>query len=219
MIKRYFAHASLNAKMLFALLLALLLAVGVFFAAYGVGNYFIDNVYMSSESISARKAKIYTEFSVYVRQNNLAGTDEAAIARWTAERDNVTIIVTGGGDNYSFRRGQRTSVNSQISDLVQIAGIYGKLYPLRFSDGEYQIAIGDSSQNHERNVFLIGSLVLAGVAFIAVMLFYIRSITERIIHLSEEATVIGAGDLEAKITAEGGDRAHGQREAGMGSQQ
>ena len=205
MIKRYFAHASLNAKMLFALLLALLLAVGVFFAAYGVGNYFIDNVYMSSESISARKAKIYTEFSVYVRQNNLAGTDEAAIARWTAERDNVTIIVTGGGDNYSFRRGQRTSVNSQISDLVQIAGIYGKLYPLRFSDGEYQIAIGDSSQNHERNVFLIGSLVLAGVAFIAVMLFYIRSITERIIHLSEEATVIGAGDLEAKITAEGGD--------------
>ena len=42
MIKRYFAHASLNAKMLFALLLALLLAVGVFFAAYGVGNYFIE---------------------------------------------------------------------------------------------------------------------------------------------------------------------------------
>lgn len=205
MIKRLLARASLNAKMLFALLLALLLGAGVFFAAYEIGNYFIDNVYMSSESVSARKAKIYTEFNGYVRQNNLAATDAAAIARWTAERENVTIIVTGGGNNYSVRRGQQAPVNNQISDLVQIAGIYGKLYPMRFADGEYQIAIGDSSQNRERGVFLIGSLVLGGVALLAVMLLYIRSVTARIIDLSEEATVIGAGDLEAPINTAGGD--------------
>ena len=205
MIKGFLTRASLNAKMLFAALLALLLAVGVFFAAYGIGNYFIDKVYMSSESVSARKAQIYTDFNVYVRQNGLAGTDSAAIARWTAKRDNVTIIVTGRGGNYSVRRGEEAPVNSQISDLVQIAGIYGKLYPMRFSDGEYQIAIGDSSQNHERNVFLIGSLVLAAVAFIVVMFLYIRRVTDRIIGLSEEAVVIGSGDLEAPITTSGGD--------------
>ena len=39
--------------MLFAALLALALAVGVFFLAYGVGNYFIDKIYMSSDSVSA----------------------------------------------------------------------------------------------------------------------------------------------------------------------
>ena len=191
--------------MLFAALLALLLAVGVFYAAYGVGGYFIDKVYMSAESVAARKAQIYTDFNVYVRQNGLAGTDSAAIARWTAKRDYVTIIVTGRGGNYSVRRGEEAPVSSQISDLVQIAGIYGKLYPMRFSDGEYQIAIGDSSQNRERNVFLFGSLVLAAVAFIAVMFLYIRGITGRIIDLSEEAVVIGRGDLEAPITASGGD--------------
>ena len=205
MIKGFLSRASLNAKMLFAALLALLLAVGVFFAAYGVGSYFIDKVYMSSESVSARKAQIYTDFNVYVRQNKLAGTDSAAIARWTAERDYVTIIVTGGGGNYSVRRGQESPVNSQISDLVEIAGIYGKLYPMRFADGEYQIAIGDSSQTREQNIFLIGSLILAAVAFIAVMFLYIRRVTDRIIALSEEAVVIGGGDLEAPITADGGD--------------
>ena len=52
MIKQTFARASLNAKMLFAALLALALAVGVFFLAYGVGNYFIDKIYMSSDSVS-----------------------------------------------------------------------------------------------------------------------------------------------------------------------
>ena len=46
-MKKLLENASLNAKMLFALLLALLLAAGVFFAAYGVGNYFIDKVYMT----------------------------------------------------------------------------------------------------------------------------------------------------------------------------
>ena len=191
--------------MLFAALFALLLAVGVFFGAYGTGSYFIDHIYMSPESVSARKAQIYTDFNVYVRQNGLSGTDSAAIARWTAKRDYVTIIVTGGGGNYSVRRGEEMPVNSQISDLVQIAGIYGKLYPMHFADGEYQIAIGDSSQTHERNVFLIGSLILAAVAFIAVMFFYIRRITDRIIDLSEEAVVIGKGDLEAPITTSGGD--------------
>ncbi len=205
MIKGFLSRASLNAKMLFAALLALLLAVGVFFAAYGIGGYFIDKVYMSAESVAARKAQIYTDFSVYVRRNGLAGTDSAAIARWTAKRDDVTIIVTGGGGNYSVRRGEEAPVSSQISDLVQIAGIYGKLYPMRFSDGEYQIAIGDSSQNRERTVFLIGSLILAAVAFIAVMFLYIRRVTDRIIDLSEEAVVIGRGDLEAPITASGGD--------------
>ena len=191
--------------MLFAALIALLLAVGVFFAAYGIGSHFIDKVYMSPESVAARKAQIYTDFNVYVRRNGLAGTDSAAIARWTAKRDDVTIIVTGGGGNYSVRRGEEAPVSNQISDLVQIAGIYGKLYPMRFADGEYQIAIGDNSQNRERVVFLIGSLVLAAVAFIAVMFFYIRRVTDRIIDLSEEAVVIGRGDLEAPITVAGGD--------------
>ena len=191
--------------MLFAILLALLLAVGVFFAAYEIGNYFIDSVYMSSDSVAARKAQIYTDFNVYVRRNKLAGTDSAAIARWTSERENVTIIVTGGGRNYSVRRGEESPVNNQISDLVQIAGIYGKLYPMRFADGEYQIGIGDSSQNRERSVFLIGSLALAAVAFIAVMFLYIRRVTNRIIDLSEEAVEIGRGDLEAPITTSGGD--------------
>ena len=191
--------------MLFAALIALLLAVGVFFAAYGIGSHFIDKVYMSPESVAARKAQIYTDFNVYVRRNGLAGTDSAAIARWTAKRDDVTIIVTGGGGNYSVRRGEEAPVSNQISDLVQIAGIYGKLYPMRFSDGEYQIAIGDSSQNRERVVFLVGSLVLAAVAFIAVMFFYIRRVTDRIIDLSEEAVVIGRGDLEAPINVAGGD--------------
>ncbi|MBR0207721.1 MAG: HAMP domain-containing histidine kinase [Oscillospiraceae bacterium] len=205
MIKGFLSRASLNAKMLFAALIALLLAVGVFFGAYGIGSYFINKVYMSDESVAARKAQIYTDFNVYVRQNSLSGTDSAAIARWTARHDDVTIIVTGGGGNYSVRRGEEAPVSNQISDLVQIAGIYGKLYPMRFADGEYQIAIGDNSQKREQTVFLIGSLVLAAVTFIAVMFFYIRRVTDRIIDLSEEAVVIGRGDLEAPITASGGD--------------
>ena len=205
MIKRVLSRASLNAKMLIALLAALLLAVGVYFISYSIGSYFIDNVYMSSESVSARKAQIYTDFNRYVRQNELSGTDSAAIARWTAEHEYVTIVVTGLGRNYSVRRGHEEPVSRQVSELVEIAGVYGKLYPMRFSDGDYQIAIGDSSQTREQGVFLVGSLVLASVAFFAVMFIYIRRVTERIIGLSQQATVIGAGDLNAEITTDGGD--------------
>ena len=44
-----------------------------------------------------------------------------AIARWTAEREYVTIVVTGRGGNYSVRRGEQMPLNNQTSDLIEIA--------------------------------------------------------------------------------------------------
>ncbi len=203
MIKKL--KSSLSVKLLLSVLLALVCALGVFLAVNGVGCYQVENIYMSKESVAARKAEIYAQFSSYVNANQISGRDTAAVASWTAERDYVTIFVyTSQTQNYVA--GGAPEASDPASNAVsQYSGQYGKLYPMRFADGMYQIAISDTSQNREYTVNIFLAIGLACVSFVAVMLWYTRRITMRIIALSREAGEVGAGDLEKPITASGED--------------
>ena len=55
--------SSLNAKMLYTILLGFACALVVMAVVRGVGNLIVDKVYMSSDAISSRKAEIYSQFS------------------------------------------------------------------------------------------------------------------------------------------------------------
>lgn len=193
---------SLNVRMIISQLFALAVAALVFFAVSGSGRYAVEHIYMSPESVAARKASIYSQFSSYVTANLVAGSDTAAIARWTRQHDYVTIQIYQGETIAARVSGGRVAANS-LSPMPESQ--YGKLYPMRFSDGVYQIAIGDSSQNRELFVNSILAVTLAFIAFIAIQLRYTGKLTRRIVALSREAAEVSAGDLENPISAKGED--------------
>ena len=194
---------SLNIRMLVSQVLALAVAVSVFFAVYGSGRYAVEHIYMSAESVASRKAAIYSEFSSYVTANLVAGYDTAAIARWTRQHNYVTILIYQNEDLSARVSGGRVANNPAPSP--QLDSQYGKLYPMRFADGVYEIAIGDSSQNRELAVNTILAVVLSGISYIAIQLHYTSRLTRRIVSLSREAAEVSAGDLEKPITAKGSD--------------
>ena len=193
---------SLNVRMIISQLFALAVAALVFFAVSGSGRYAVEHIYMSPESVASRKASIYSQFSSYVTANMVAGSDTAAIARWTRQHDYVTIQIYQGETVAARFSGGRVAANS-LSPMPESQ--YGKLYPMRFADGLYQIAIGDSSQNRELFVNSILAVTLAFVAFIAIQLRYTGKLTRRIVALSREAAEVSAGDLENPISAKGED--------------
>ena len=193
---------SLNVRMLVSQVLALGVAVAVFFAVSSAGQYAVEHINMSSESVASRKAAIYSEFSSYVTANLVAGNDTAAIARWTRQHNYVTIVIYQSEE--SSARVSRGSVSSNGPSPV-LDSQYGKLYPMRFADGVYQIAIGDSSQNREQAVNTIIAVVLSGISYIAIQLHYTSRLTRRIVSLSREAAEVSAGDLEKPITVKGVD--------------
>ena len=188
--------------MLFSQLLALSAAALVFLAVSGSGRYAVEHIYLSPESVASRKAAIYSQFSSYVTANLVAGSDTAAIARWTRQHDYVTIVIYANESVTARVSGGRVANNS-LSPLPDTQ--YGKLYPMRFADGVYQIAIGDTSQNRELAVNSILAVVLAGISYIAIQLRYTGRLTRRIVSLSREAAEVSAGDLENPITAKGED--------------
>lgn len=95
MTKRFRLPSSLNAQMLYVILLAAACAAAVFGAIFGVGSYALEKYYMSADSVAARKADIYSRFSLYVQANHIRGNDAAAVARWEGNTDYVTVVVFG----------------------------------------------------------------------------------------------------------------------------
>ena len=198
---------TLDAKMMYMLLLSFLGALAVYFSVYGLATLALNKIYMSPASVAARQAEIYADFNAFVSANKISGQDEAAVARWSGNNPYVTILIYKDEDlNLRVFNGRaQNPAAMQPSERLRYSGQYGKLYPMRFADGVYAISIGDSSQVREDNVNRVIALVLGSVAFVAIMLWYVRRLTRRIIRLSREADAIGDGDLEAPITLGGED--------------
>ena len=194
---------SLSAKMLYVSLLGVVLGMVLYFAVSALGQMLIDNVYMSGENVAQRKAEIYSRFSSYVTRNNISGKDAEALAKWTAENDYVTILLYDSGSRHrSFSGGKAAGIDSRI---VYDSAEYGRLYPLRFSDGVYLIAIVDSTQVRESLLVKAAAVAAAGGGFILLLLLYMNRLTRRIIALSKAAAEVGDGKLEVSISASGQD--------------
>ena len=198
---------SLDAKMLYMVLLSLLCAAGVYLSTYGLGTLALNKIYMSPESVAARQAKIYSEFSQYVSSYNVSGSDEDAVAKWPGNDEYTTILIYRDEElNLPAGNGRvPAGQTSSNANRLQYASEYGRLYPMRFADGVYHIAIGDNSQVREDTLNRLIAVGLASLAFFVLILWFFRRLTRRVIRLSREADAIGDGDLEAPITLKGED--------------
>ena len=205
--RRFRLSRSLDAKILYVIGLSLLCAAAVYAAVYGLGSLALERIYMSPESVASRQAEIYADFSKYVTANNVAGSDADAVARWSGNNAYISIIIYKDNSlNLRAADGRVQPAAAGQSDSRQRYDTqYGKLYPMRFADGVYYIAIGDSTQVRENSVNRAIAFLLGGIVFVAIMFWYIRRLTGRIVRLSREADVISAGDLEAPITVAGED--------------
>ena len=197
---------TLDAKMMYMLLISLLLAGAVYLTAYGFGTLLLNRIYMSPQSVAARQAEIYSDFSRYVKANHIAGSDENAVSNWPGNDEYTTILIYRD-EELALSSGSPAMGAMPYTNVnrLQHASEYGRLYSMRFADGVYQIAIGDSSQVREDTLNRILAVILGAVAFLAVMLWYVRRLTRRVIRLSREADAIGDGDLDAPITLQGVD--------------
>ena len=188
--------------MFYVNLFGLLLGFLLFLLLNSFGGLLVDRVYMSSENVSRRKARIYTEFSGFVSSAGVTGRDAGTVARWTASHEYVTIFLFGNGrEQQLYSGGELMTSGAQGYDPA----VHGRLYPIRFADGLYQIAIDDSSQLRQRQVVRVGAFAVASLALLLINLWYMSRLTRRIIALSKEAALVSSGDLDRSIAARGED--------------
>ena len=134
-------------QVLWVTLAGLALGTLVFFALTQIGALLIRDRYMSEEAVNRRKARLYADFSRYVSAQGVSGRDTAAVARWTASHEYVTIFLFAAGREQQLYAGGMLDPDNHSGYDPQV---HGRLYPIRFSDGLYQVAIGDNSQVRQR---------------------------------------------------------------------
>lgn len=203
MTRKFNPPSSLNAKMLYVSLFGLLTAVLLYILAGELGCLLVEKVYMSEENVSQRRAEIYSRLSSYVNDNKVSGKDTKALSQWTAENEYVTILLYDSGNKHRRFSGDKAVVpelNGEYDDSK-----YGNLYPMRFSDGVYLVAILDSSEAREYVVADFSAMAIAAGSMILLLLLYMNRLTKRIINLSRAATIVSSGKLEMSIDAPGND--------------
>lgn len=207
MTNKFKLPRTLDAQMIYSLVLAFLFAFVVFVIVYGTGWYTVGHVYMSEKNAAARKAAIYSQFSGYVYENDLSSTDSAELALWSEDKPDVTVLLYRNQelDSRICDGMAEPASNMPSAERSILVSQFGKLYPVRFSDGIMQIAVGDYSEDRKYTACSIVAISAAVATFILIMLWYIRQLTQRIVSLSKEAVEIGAGDLDRPITLSGQD--------------
>lgn len=203
MTRKFNPPSSLNAKMLYVPLFGLLTAVLLYILAGELGCLLVEKVYMSDENVVQRKAEIYSRLSSYVSENKVSGRDTKALSQWTSENDYVTILLYDSGNKHRRFSGDKAVVPELNSEYD--AAKYGSLYPLRFSDGLYLVAIVDSSESREYVLADFSAMAIAAGSMILLLLLYMNRLTKRIINLSKAATIVSSGKLEMSISAPGSD--------------
>ena len=225
--RRFSLPRSLSAKLLLATLLSLLCALAAFLAVYWVADAAVDRYYMSASAVAERKAAIYTDLNRFVTAGNVAGNDAEAMQRFLLEKTYVSVTVytpeelglpAGLEPIQVFREAGPVggslyvAVRKPAGQNLVLSGrdeMNGKLYPMRFSDGIYYIAITDNSRAREDMLNRGMAGVMATVVLVAVLFWYTSRLTRRIIRLSHETAAVGAGDLNADITVDGRDEIAG----------
>lgn len=194
---------SLNARMLYVSLLGLLLSIALYFLVNALGQLLIDTVYMSEENVAQRRAEICSRLSSYVTRNGISGRDTEALAKWTADNQGITILLYDSGSSHRvFSDGEAIGVESEI---VYDADKYGRLYPQRFQDGVYLVAVLDRSRERQGVLVNVAAVAAAAGGFILLLLCYMNRLTRRIIALSRAAREVSSGKLEKSILAPGQD--------------
>ncbi len=206
---KLFKHShSLNATMVYTILFSLALSFALYFSITSIGKLAIEKIYMSPDNVASRKAEIYSDLNNYVVLNDISGQDSAALANFTGSNNFITILIYNKNGDLILRaaRGEaQSSSNMQTYQVLQYAVEFGKLYPMRFSDGVYNVAIGDYTQKKEENLIITLAVTLSVICFFSILLMYIRRLSDRIVQLSKEAVEIGEGDLERPISLTGND--------------
>lgn len=191
--------------MIGAMVLAVFVAVLVFFGGDYAAEAAIDHWYMNDAAVADRNLAHLRSLQQYVTEYDVASSDASALEEWARTEENASVIVYRNGDE-PYETGWWGT--DQILEGVEPADIselgYG-FFPLAFADGLFQVAMCDVS---ESNLYFAGQAAALGVAFlvfIIIMLLFTHSVTRKIARLSAEVNAVSSGDLQEPISTRGRD--------------
>lgn len=196
---------SLTARLIFTLLGAFLAGALVYIGAHGLSDAGVARWYMNGDAVAARNRAHMESLQSYVTENSVASTDSAAIEAWARAEKDSSVIVYRAGDSPYESGWWGTDVILDDVEQADISELGYGFFPLTFTDGVFQVAVCDVSENYLYSAAQVASLLLALLVFICIALAFFSRTTRRIVRLSEAVNAVSGGLNDGELPAQGDD--------------
>jgi signal transduction histidine kinase len=184
-------------------LLAFALAIGAFWGLQRMGDWLIQDKYMSEEKCTVRQNRYIHNFEEFINKNSISSTDTLKIKKWCREKKYVYLLVYKGDRLYYETDGN--FIQTYDIDESESLSDADDLQPVSFADGTYGISIIEFSEDKYYNLVGIASLIASILLLITIVLIYTGRIIDRILTLSKDVKAVRDGDLKRDMVVSGCD--------------
>ncbi|MBQ6402570.1 MAG: HAMP domain-containing histidine kinase [Oscillospiraceae bacterium] len=181
------------------LIAAVLLSLLAYTLGVLVSEWSIDRFYLSGAMQNKRNDALAQRLQEEVRQREIAGADSAALLKWIQDNEFVTLVVFVPGRPIEIDGLGAQELPNDADLPWQLSKQGYNFYTISFSDGDYSVAVVESSELHMYQIGRYVSLAAAFAVLFLIMLVHSRWITERIRVLSGEVNAVSHGEIEHEI--------------------
>lgn len=213
---------SLKTKIVLCGLLAFILAVISSLVAFYVGEFVVDEFFLSEEAEAERDVELYQSFVAFVEEENVASTDSEKFDEWIS-RYNDRVYLTIYREDRVFLKDFEISGDEVIppdtaedeSDKQDISNPLGEgnlysnydrtIYSVAFTDGVCAVTIAHEYSQAYTTIIVCIALVVFFIVFLTITSGFNNRLRLRVKHLSEQVSEVSAGDLNKPISLDGRD--------------
>ncbi len=210
---------SLKLKLSVVMLCGLLLAGGIFFCLYRVGNYLVWNHFTNRTAEEVREVnQDYVEdLQKYININRLSISDvKEKVPEWQVGKHVELVFYqdrdliyrdegdTDGGKSFEdyLSEDAKKKYDETLKNILE-----GNVdaYPVSFTDGTLLVTVVDGSQDAWSTAVLVISIIVAVAILMLTVLLYFNYVTRRIGALANTVQRVEAGEMDTPIEDGGSD--------------
>ena len=181
-------RSSIKIKTVIVIFSALIIGVISYFLFFSTGEYIVSKYYDSQNNIEY-------EFQAFVEENAISSLDKDKIQEWCKKKSNVYCVVFD--DNTQKLIDDTDMYEYTFLDTMNSYRYYST--EIQFSDGIYEVAIIEYSEDKIMTVIYLSSFVISIVIALVIILIYLSSLVNRITNISRQATLVSC-DINHSIS-------------------
>lgn len=203
-MNRRFLCRKLEVKLILCLIYSFAIAVGIFFLLEYTSDGILDKYFNQISFVNSQKKQAVSEFKKYVADNKLKISDYDKIKQWVRKKKYVNLYIYkdrqlayNSDKNYTNIYYGKYEENSFFTKVP--------LYDVEFADTGSKMYMECFFEYKYYSIVSFFDIMIAFLAFIILMTFFIKKKTKYIGLLCDELKILEGGDLNYNITITGND--------------
>ncbi|WP_342554253.1 HAMP domain-containing sensor histidine kinase [Paenibacillus sp. FSL R7-0652] len=194
----------LKLKLVLAIILSLIAAVGIFIVLQVVGETALDSYLNKSTFIENRQRDALERFQTMVSSEHLSAQDQDRLTEWIRGERYLELFMF---EQDKLIYASNTEVNSAINEelLAQLLPSRTPITAVQFADKTVQIYLVGFYEYQYYNLLLVLTVFAALIAFIIIFLLIVNRKVSYIGKLEREIKILEGGNLDYRITVSGKD--------------